>query len=89
MRVTSCVKECAECNACDYRLFSYVENGVLHIRPTLTADRFGEDFLYNGTLDLWPEGCNINYNGGCVAYVHVAVRCCVPTNHVRLHTVHF
>ena len=51
------------------RFSSYVRDGVLHIRPTLTADRFGEDFLYNGTLDLWPEGCNINYNGGCVAYV--------------------
>lgn len=49
---------------------SYVRDGVLHIRPTLTADRFGQDFLYNGTLDLWPEGCNVNYNGGCVAYVH-------------------
>lgn len=48
---------------------SYVRDGVLHIRPTLTADRFGQDFLYNGTLDLWPEGCNVNYNGGCVAYV--------------------
>ncbi|KAK4020527.1 hypothetical protein OUZ56_002493 [Daphnia magna] len=46
---------------------SYVRDGVLHIRPTLTADRFGQDFLYNGTLDLWPEGCNVNYNGGCVA----------------------
>lgn len=46
---------------------SYVRDGVLHIRPTLTADRFGEDFLYNGTLDLRPEGCNIDYNGGCVA----------------------
>ena len=51
------------------RLLSYVRDGVLHIRPTLTADRFGQDFLYNGTLDLWPEGCNVNYNGGCVAYV--------------------
>ena len=50
---------------------SYVRDGVLHIRPTLTADRFGEDFLYNGTLDLWPEGCNVNYNGGCVTYMRI------------------
>ncbi|EFX89068.1 hypothetical protein DAPPUDRAFT_28775, partial [Daphnia pulex] len=42
-------------------------NGVLYIKPTLTADRFGEDFLYNGTLDMWKEGCNVNYNGGCIA----------------------
>ncbi len=51
--------------------FSYVRNGVLYMRPTLTADRFGEDFLYNGTLDLWKEGCNVNYNGGCIAYARV------------------
>lgn len=47
---------------------SYVRDGILFIRPTLTADRFGENFLYNGTLDLRKEGCNVNYNGGCVAY---------------------
>ena len=46
---------------------SFVQDGVLHIRPTLTAERFGEDFLYNGTLDLTPE-CNVNWNGGCVVY---------------------
>ncbi len=50
---------------------SYVHGGVLHIRPTLTAARFGHDFLYNGTLDLWPEGCNVNYNGGCIAYKQI------------------
>ena len=33
-------------------------DGILHIRPTLTADRFGEDFLYDGVLDLGSEGCN-------------------------------
>jgi hypothetical protein len=51
--------------------FSYVRNGVLYIKPTLTADRFGEDFLYNGTLDMWKEGCNVNYNGGCIAYAKI------------------
>ena len=45
---------------------SYVRDGVLYIKPTLTADRFGEDFLYNGVLDLNQEGCNINIDGGCV-----------------------
>ena len=52
----------------DFVLSSYVRDGILYIRPTLTADRFAEDFLYNGTLDMWKEGCNVNYNGGCVAY---------------------
>merc|ERR1712193_245496 len=30
----------------------WVENGVLNLMPTLTADTYGEDFLYNGKLDL-------------------------------------
>ncbi|KAK7505728.1 hypothetical protein BaRGS_00002999 [Batillaria attramentaria] len=37
---------------------SYVKNDILYIRPTLTADHFGEDFLFHGDLDLrdwiWP-----------------------------------
>nr|AAP82240.1 lipopolysaccharide- and beta-1,3-glucan-binding protein [Azumapecten farreri] len=32
---------------------SYVRDGVLYIKPTLTTDRFGPDFLTKGTLDLW------------------------------------
>lgn len=46
---------------------SYVKDGVLFIKPTLTADRFGNDFLYTGTLDLNKEGCNINWENGCFA----------------------
>lgn len=44
---------------------SYVRNGILYIKPTLTADRYGEDFLYNGVLDLNQDGCNVNIDGGC------------------------
>ena len=36
---------------------SYVKDGVLYIKPTLTADEYGEEFLYNGFLDLAQEGC--------------------------------
>ena len=42
---------------------SYVRNGVLYIKPTLTADQYGNDFLYNGVLDLTKEGCNLNIGG--------------------------
>lgn len=35
---------------------SYVRDGVLFIRPTLTADEFGEDFLQHGNLSY--PGCN-------------------------------
>ncbi|XP_018563526.1 beta-1,3-glucan-binding protein-like [Anoplophora glabripennis] len=34
------------------RTNSYVENGILHIKPTLLADEKGESFLYSGTLDV-------------------------------------
>ena len=44
-----------------FLMTSYVKNGFLHIKPTLTTDHYGESFLYNGTLNL--QGCNINYDG--------------------------
>ncbi|XP_065557525.1 beta-1,3-glucan-binding protein-like isoform X1 [Artemia franciscana] len=47
---------------------SFVRDGILHIKPTLTADRFSEEFLYNGVLDLNQEGCNINIDNGCIIY---------------------
>ena len=31
---------------------SYTENGILHIVPTLTDDRFGAGFVTSGILDL-------------------------------------
>lgn len=34
---------------------SFLDNGVLTINPTFTADEFGEDFLYSGTIDLSTE----------------------------------
>ena len=49
--------------------YSFVRNGNLFIKPTLTSDRFGESFLYNGVLDLNKEGCNVNNEGGCVVYI--------------------
>lgn len=38
--------------------FSFVENGILNIKPTLVSDRFGDEFLEEGFLNLIPEGCN-------------------------------
>lgn len=45
---------------------SYVRDGNLFIKPTFTADRYGPEFLYNGTIDLTLEGCNVNWGGGCI-----------------------
>jgi len=47
--------------------YSFVKNGILYIKPTLTADRFNESFLTSGVLNLTKEGCNVNYEGwNCV-----------------------
>ncbi|XP_064612240.1 beta-1,3-glucan-binding protein-like isoform X1 [Liolophura sinensis] len=43
---------------------SYVRDGTLYIKPTLTADKYGEAFLSSGTLDLWG-GCTNNQWYGC------------------------
>ena len=34
------------------RTNSYIRDGVLYIKPTLTAERYGEDYLYWGSLDM-------------------------------------
>ncbi|XP_045198360.2 beta-1,3-glucan-binding protein-like [Mercenaria mercenaria] len=34
---------------------SYVRDGVLYLLPTLTSDKFGEDFLYHGVLDVQQQ----------------------------------
>nr|CAD7443581.1 unnamed protein product [Timema bartmani] len=49
---------------------SFVRDGVLHIRPTLTKDVLGENFLFNGVLDLRGsslpgERCTNPSNNGC------------------------
>ncbi|XP_070492499.1 beta-1,3-glucan-binding protein-like, partial [Chironomus tepperi] len=47
---------------------SFVDDGNLNIRPTLTADDFGEYFLYTGSLDIdgpLHERCTNAANSGC------------------------
>ncbi|KAK3910340.1 Beta-1,3-glucan-binding protein [Frankliniella fusca] len=34
----------------------YVRNGIMYLKPTLTADEFGEDFVQHG--QLWYPDCN-------------------------------
>lgn len=52
------------------RTNSFVRDGVLYLKPTLTTDRYGQDdFLTSGTLDLWGrtgDTCTSNLdNIGC------------------------
>ena len=45
---------------------SFVRDGSLYLKPTLTQDTYGEAFLKTGTLDLWGERCTSNRdNTGC------------------------
>uniref|UniRef100_H2YEM4 Uncharacterized protein n=1 Tax=Ciona savignyi TaxID=51511 RepID=H2YEM4_CIOSA len=51
------------------RTNSYVRDNTLFIKPTLTADHYGEAFLSSGTLDLWgstpADLCTANAFYGC------------------------
>ncbi|KAJ3412158.1 hypothetical protein HDV05_001133 [Chytridiales sp. JEL 0842] len=54
------------------RTNSYVKNGTLYLRPTLTVDNIGEANLRNGyTMQLWGNddssmGCTDNADYGCL-----------------------
>ncbi|CAK8694096.1 unnamed protein product [Clavelina lepadiformis] len=49
---------------------SYVRDNTLFIKPTLTADHYGESFLSSGTIDLWggspADFCTANAWWGCM-----------------------
>nr|XP_039254431.1 beta-1,3-glucan-binding protein-like [Styela clava] len=51
------------------RTNSYVRDNTLFIKPTLTADHYGESFLSSGVLDLWggspADFCTGNAFWGC------------------------
>ncbi len=45
---------------------SFVRDGSLYLKPSLTSDTYGEGFITSGTLDLWGERCTCNKaNTGC------------------------
>ncbi|XP_076106848.1 beta-1,3-glucan-binding protein-like isoform X2 [Mytilus galloprovincialis] len=48
---------------------SYVKDGTLFIKPTLTSDHYGEKFLTSGSLALWggssADMCTSNMFWGC------------------------
>lgn len=45
---------------------SFIRDGALYLKPTLTTDTYGEGFLTSGTLDLWSERCTSHKdNYGC------------------------
>ncbi|XP_033115164.1 beta-1,3-glucan-binding protein-like isoform X2 [Anneissia japonica] len=48
---------------------SYVRDGKLYIKPTLTEDKYGDGFLNSGVLNIWGASpadlCTGNYYYGC------------------------
>jgi beta-glucanase (GH16 family) len=44
---------------------TFIDNGNLHIRPTLTSDYFGEAFLTSGRVVIPPEDCTNTEFDGC------------------------
>ncbi|XP_067652754.1 beta-1,3-glucan-binding protein-like [Haliotis asinina] len=46
---------------------TYIKNGVLYLRPTYTVDKFGENFLYHGDLDVAKQWgtCTYYSDSGC------------------------
>lgn len=51
------------------RTNSFVEEGVLHLQPTLTAETIGEDTMMHGSYNLWggtpADLCTSNQFWGC------------------------
>ena len=44
---------------------SYVKNGKLHLKPTLTADIYDEEFLRSGHVNINWRYCTAYFNNGC------------------------
>ena len=45
---------------------SFVRDGSLYLKPTLTMDTYSEGYLTSGVLDLWDDRCTSNrQNNGC------------------------
>ncbi|XP_046361296.2 beta-1,3-glucan-binding protein-like [Haliotis rufescens] len=46
---------------------TYIKNGVLYLKPTFTADKFGDDFFQHGVLDVKQQwgSCTAAEDNGC------------------------
>jgi len=68
----------------------WVEDGVLNIKMTFTADTYGEEFLENGELDLFEEDpehpCNIRWGEEENCYSRAGVDIVKPLQGANLKT---
>lgn len=44
---------------------AFIRDGILHIQPTLTADKFGEQELFKKKIRISREDCTSSMNYGC------------------------
>lgn len=44
---------------------AFVRDGILHIKPTLTADEIGEEELFKKTITISGQDCTSSMNYGC------------------------
>jgi len=69
---------------------SYVRNGVLYIKPTLTEDAIGENTLRTGTVDIWggspADQCTANNFYGCFRSAPGSGNVINPIRSARLRT---
>ena len=70
---------------------SYVKDGVLYIRPTLTEDLIGHEGLISQRIDIWGEGpadiCTSNAFYGCERNAAASGNYNNPIRSARLRTV--
>ncbi len=69
---------------------SFVENGILHINPTLTADGLGEDRVRGGSLNIWGSQpasyCTANEFFGCERSAAASGNFLNPVRSARIRT---
>lgn len=73
------------------RTNSFVDNGVLHLQPTLTSDLIGEDQVRTGNLDIWggspADQCTSNAFYGCSRSAAGSGNVINPITSARVRTV--
>ncbi|XP_064610752.1 beta-1,3-glucan-binding protein-like [Liolophura sinensis] len=58
----------------------YTHNGHMYLKPTLTSDKFGLDFLFHGTLDVKKQWgyCNPTWNNVSFKYGKLEIMAKMP-----------
>jgi beta-glucanase (GH16 family) len=70
---------------------SYVKDGVLHLKPTMTEDAIGTDALHTGSVNIWggspADQCTMNQFYGCERSAAASGNVINPVQSARVRTV--